>query len=286
MYRKARWSAILLVVLLSLAFLLAACQRDRPAPEAEEGWSTSPIVEETTQTPAQANLASPAPSMTVITVETGQAALMTPTPLPLVTVQPTTPAAGAEPAMPSSDVVAPVGPTFAYEVKSGDTLFSIAQLYGTDVETLRQINNLADDTISVGQILQVPGSGPAVVAPTAGGAPGATAEPVQEVIYAVETGDTLSSIAAKFEVDWTVIAAANGIEAPNYIIYRGQELIIPGVEPTPVPTAVLTTHVVQAGETLYGIAIQYGVTLEAVMQVNQITNPDQIFQGQVLVIPE
>ena len=82
------------------------------------------------------------------------------------------------------------------------------------------------------------------------------------------------------------IAAVNNIEPPTYTIYRGMKLEIPGVTPTPIPTAEVTIHVVKAGDTLYSIAVQYGVTLQAIMQANQITNPDLIRQGQEIIIPQ
>lgn len=46
-----------------------------------------------------------------------------------------------------------------------------------------------------------------------------------------------------------------------------------------------TTHTVQSGETLYSIAQQYGFTVDALAAANGIVNPNQIFVGQVLVIP-
>jgi spore germination protein len=44
-------------------------------------------------------------------------------------------------------------------------------------------------------------------------------------------------------------------------------------------------HIVQAGESLWGIAQKYGQSLEAVVAVNHITNPDMIYPGQSLIIP-
>jgi len=44
-------------------------------------------------------------------------------------------------------------------------------------------------------------------------------------------------------------------------------------------------HVVQPGETLYSIAIRYGTTVQAIINANGITNPDQIYQGQKLNVP-
>lgn len=45
------------------------------------------------------------------------------------------------------------------------------------------------------------------------------------------------------------------------------------------------THIVQPGDTLWSIAARYGVTVEALMRANNLTNPNYIFLGQTLVIP-
>jgi len=65
---------------------------------------------------------------------------------------------------------------------------------------------------------------------------------------------------------------------------------VPGVTvvstATPVPSSgQVTVHVVQPGETLYSIAYRYGTTVQAIIDANGITNPDQIYQGQKLNIP-
>ncbi len=59
------------------------------------------------------------------------------------------------------------------------------------------------------------------------------------------------------------------------------------VNPEDFPTAVpAQTHTVQAGENLTAIARQYGVTVQAIVEANQISNPDRVTVGTVLTIPE
>lgn len=72
-----------------------------------------------------------------------------------------------------------VGDTDIYQVKSGDTLYSIAKKYNISVNELKGLNNLDDDDLSVGQILKVP-SGLSLVN-----------------TYVVSKGDTLYSVAKK-----------------------------------------------------------------------------------------
>lgn len=273
---------IIIVVLLSLALVLVACQRDRPAGETE-GWTVTPA---TPGAGAPGGTPQPLLSTTTISVETAQpAAQETPSVVIVTTLPAVTPVTGSTPA---AGPVVPAGPTFGYVVKSGDTLFSIAITYDTDVETLRRLNNLPDDTIQIGQVLVVPGTGEAAQV-----APAPTTTPVVEqptpsgpqVTYTVQAGDNLSSIAAAYGITWQELARANNIQPPNYTIYRGQKLVIPGASATPTPGAAPRKHVVVAGETLYSIAVQYGTTVQAIMQANQLTNPDILSVGQELVIP-
>lgn len=60
------------------------------------------------------------------------------------------------------------------------------------------------------------------------------------------------------------------------------------VNPEDFPTAVppTQTHTVQSGENLTAIARQYGVTVQALVAANQITNPDRVTAGTVLTIPD
>ena len=109
--------------------------------------------------------------------------------------------------------------------------------------------------------------------------------PIPGLVYTVQSGDNLSGIAEQFGVAWQDIAAANNILGPNYNIFRGQKLTIPGVTATPAPAIGVKKHVVQSGETLGSIAVQYGVTVQAILEANQLANPDLLRVGQELVIP-
>lgn len=269
-----RTSAVLLPLILVVG-LLSACQRDRPAAE-QSGWTVTP-------SPAAGATGTVSPVAGATTTVVGVPAT---TPGAVVVGTPLAPPTSAiVVASPTVEIVAvPVGPTFGYIVKAGDTLFTIALTYNTDVDTIRRLNNLPDDSIQVGQVLVVPGTGSAAPGTTDGTpAPEPTATP--GFVYTVEAGDNLTGIADALGVDWRDIAAVNNIQGPGYTIFRGQKLVIPGVTATPEPTAEVRTHVVQAGDSLSSIAVQYGVTVEAIMQANQMSNPNLINVGQELVIP-
>lgn len=106
--------------------------------------------------------------------------------------------------------------------------------------------------------------------------------------YTVRAGDTLASIARQFSVSIQQIVQANNIVNPN-LIYPNQVLIIPTTG-EPAPTAAPSSghtiiHVVSVGETIYRIALRYGVTIQAIAQANGIANPNVIYVGQRLLIP-
>jgi LysM repeat protein len=56
-------------------------------------------------------------------------------------------------------------------------------------------------------------------------------------------------------------------------------------QPTAAPAAGAVTHIVKAGETLSGIAQEYNVTVQGIVETNGLANPDRLEAGQVLIIP-
>ena len=95
--------------------------------------------------------------------------------------------------------------------------------------------------------------------------------------YTVQPGDTLSGIAAQYGTSWQTIQQLNGIADPN-LIYPGQVLKVPGGAPAPS----VTTYTIQPGDTLSGIAAQYGTSVSNLVALNGISNPDVIYAGQTI----
>jgi LysM repeat protein len=113
-----------------------------------------------------------------------------------------------------------------------------------------------------------------------------------DTTYTVRPGDTLFSIARAHGTTVQAIAAANNIVNPN-LIYAGQQLIIPGAAVSPPPPASgapptsdgAQAYVVRPGDTLFRISVQFGVTVAAIAQANNISNTNLIYVGQQLLIP-
>lgn len=99
-------------------------------------------------------------------------------------------------------------------------------------------------------------------------------------VYIVQRGNTLSQIANRYGTTVRNIARLNDIQNPNYI-YVGQRLIIPNVNEK---TSTIQTYTVQRGNTLGAIAQEYGTTVEQLVRLNNISNPNLIYPGQVLTI--
>lgn len=96
-----------------------------------------------------------------------------------------------------------------YNVKSGDTLYSIAKKYNTTVNAITTLNNLASNSLSIGQAIKIPISTQNTMEPT----------------YIVKSGDTLYSIARKYNTTVSELINRNNLKTSNLKI--GQELIIP-----------------------------------------------------------
>lgn len=153
---------------------------------------------------------------------------LTPTATNTPTVTPT------ETATPTVTVTPTVAGPFIYQVVEGDSCFAIAVKFKVDILLLITINNLDPACpIKVGDKLTIPG--PETALPTATEIP-SNLRPGTTIEYTVQTGDTLGSIALKFNSSVDAIKEENDITDENAILV-GQKLIIPVNLVTAVPTA-------------------------------------------------
>jgi soluble lytic murein transglycosylase-like protein len=99
--------------------------------------------------------------------------------------------------------------------------------------------------------------------------------------YQVRRGETLSGIAATFDVSSSAIAGANGLSDPD-LVFAGSWLTIPSDAPAALPAR---RHRVADGETLSGIADHYGLATSTLAEANGIDDPDLVVIGTVLTVP-
>lgn len=154
-------------------------------------------------------------------------------------------------------------------VSRGETLSDIAARYGTSVSVLASANRLKNpNAIVAGQTLRIP------------------ARVFMNAIHVVRSGETLSSIAARYGTSAGTLARVNHLSDPNLIV-EGTKLRVPGSGggSTSVATGASGTHVVSRGDTLSSIAARYGVSVDALARANGIDDPDMIVAGRSLRIP-
>ncbi|HHW15625.1 MAG TPA: LysM peptidoglycan-binding domain-containing protein [Firmicutes bacterium] len=160
-----------------------------------------------------------------------------------------------------------------YTVRPGDTLYLIAQRYGTTVDTLRRTNGIWTDDLYPGQALNVPGSA---------GSGSSGFRNAGNGGYTVQPGDTLFLIAQRYGTTVDALRQANGIWSDT--LYPGQTLAIPSSGGGSRNSGGGGGYTVQPGDTLFLIAQRYGTTVDALRQANGIWS-DVLYPGQVLAIP-
>ncbi len=101
-------------------------------------------------------------------------------------------------------------------------------------------------------------------------------------VYIVQPGDTLYSIAARFNVSMDELMAANGIVNPN-LLNVGQQLVIPGLEGV---TGILDTEVVGFGDSLRGLSRRNQVPISLLQRLNRIVSPSELYAGVSLIVPQ
>lgn len=142
-----------------------------------------------------------------------------------------------------------------YVVRKGDNLSLIAQKFDTTVAMLRQLNRMGGSHIYPGQRLRI------------------MPAPVDEAVYIVRRGDTLSGIAKRHATSLARLKQINGLDGDR--IFVGQQLRLREVD--------TTSHIVERGDALWEIARTYGMTLSELRRINDLRN-DRIYPGQVLTV--
>lgn len=158
------------------------------------------------------------------------------------------------------EYVAPIDSNY-YTVKSGDSLWSISRKFGITVDELKSANNLSSNLLSVGQNLIIPGK---------------EAQATGDE-YVVKKGDTLYSIARKYNTSVDNLKSINNITTDSLAI--GQIIKLPSTSST-----ASDTYIVKKGDSLYSIARTYNTSVDKLKEINNLTS-NALAIGQVLKLP-
>ena len=176
-----------------------------------------------------------------------------------------------------------------YTVRKGDNLSIIAARYGTSVSKLKRWNNLwGKRFIYPGQKLVIWQSGNANKAKNPGkessGSLTAELQKVEDaeapVFHTVRRGDNLSFIAKRYGVSVNSLKRLNGLTG-RCLIKPGDKIKLPGGS----STGTKSVHVVRRGDTLWEIAVAYGVRLSDLQHANSLTGSSVIRPGDRISIP-
>ncbi len=153
-----------------------------------------------------------------------------------------------------------------YTVQKGDSLWSIANKFGTTVKKLKEINKLSTNILKVGQVLNISDTD--------------EFSPDEYLLYKVQKGDTLWDIAKKYNTNVDTLKSINNLDNSNLII--NQQIFIPKNDNVGVKNE--NIYIVKKGDTLFDIAALKGVSVNDIKKANNL-NSDLLSIGQVLIIP-
>nr|WP_285874393.1 LysM peptidoglycan-binding domain-containing protein [Halalkalibacter oceani] len=158
------------------------------------------------------------------------------------------------------------GTYFVYTVKPNDTVFGIATMLRSTVDEIEQLNSLYPPFTDPGLIYE----GRQLIVPYA-----YTPEP--QVLYFVQPGETLTSIAGSFGIDLQTVKELNPQLTDRNKIVANQLLELP-----------LQIEIVEEGDSLWRIAERRDVPVMALIQANANRHSfsgDVIYPGYALLLP-
>lgn len=178
-----------------------------------------------------------------------------------------------------------------HTIEKGQSLYSIASMYGVSQADIVKMNPGSDEKIYIGHTLRIPRN---------------TTGSQKETFHTIEAGETLYRLTVKYNVSAKAICDANpGLSAENFRI--GQVIRIPAPDETPavsdidnssktadvaseIPAAVQSRcrdmHKVKRKETIYSISKEYGITEAELIEANpELKGKNKIKKGSFLCIP-
>ena len=155
-----------------------------------------------------------------------------------------------------------------YIVQSGDSLWSISKKFGISVDKLKDINNLNSNLLSIGQKLLVKDT--------------SSSDDVG-VYYTVKAGDTLYGIANEYGLSVDELKTINNLKNNNLSV--GQKLLISGTGEVIGDGADYDTYIVKSGDNLYAIARKYGISVDKLKDINNLSS-NLLSIGQKLLVPK
>jgi LysM repeat protein len=162
-----------------------------------------------------------------------------------------------------------------YTIHKGDTFFDIARWNNVDLVALLAANpGVNPERLEVGQVICVP------LPPAGGNVPACNG-----ALYTIKKGDTLYDIARRNSIPINDLLVANPGVVPEKL-EPGQTICIPGGGGSSPFCANGTPYTIRRGDTLYAIAIRFGVTLADILEANPGVNPERLVEDDLICVPD
>ncbi len=156
-----------------------------------------------------------------------------------------------------------------YIVKSGDSLYQIANKNNSTVSKLLDFNGLSSTSLTIGQQIKIP-----ITAAEPGG---------DYINYTVKSGDSLYQIASKYNTTVDTLKSLNSLSTT--LLSVGQIIKIPIVPiQEQVPATDYIEYKVQSGDSLYQIAAKYDLSVDEIKKYNNITS-NSLSISQIIRVP-
>jgi murein DD-endopeptidase MepM/ murein hydrolase activator NlpD len=163
------------------------------------------------------------------------------------------------------------GGLLIHVVQRNETLFQIAQQYGTTLEALTTVNSLLDpDQLQVGQRLMIP--------------TGNAAASGVVTVHVVAPGETLFTLAQRYNSTPQSLAEVNSI-SNGALLYAGQEILVTQGATGEIPLETASLHTVQAGDSLLKLSLRYQMPMLDIARANNLDLHMPLQVGARLIIP-
>jgi murein DD-endopeptidase MepM/ murein hydrolase activator NlpD len=156
-------------------------------------------------------------------------------------------------------------------VQRDETLFQIAQTYGTTIDALTTLNSLLDpEKLQIGQRLMIPGS--------------RINSSGLLTTHVVQPGETIEMIATRYN------STPDSLSLVNYILnarslYLGQSILVTQGASGELPDEQVSLHIVQPGDYLMRLSVKYAVPIFELAEANELDVMEPLQLGQRIVIP-
>ena len=159
----------------------------------------------------------------------------------------------------------------SYVVEKGDTLYGISKKFNTSVQSIKELNNLKDNNLAIGQILKINNNN--------------ESNPLECIVYTVKKGDSLYSISKKYNTTVEEIKRYNNLT--SNLLSIGDRIIIPcNIENDYKDiNNNYVDYIVERNDTLYSISKKFGTTVDKIKELNDLKT-DNLSIGQKLIIDD